>query len=341
MKKVRLGIVGAGGISNHFHLPELSQIQEAEIVAISDIKLERAEITAKKFGIGRWYRDYMEMIENEDIDAVVVATPHPTHAEIAIHAIEAGKHVLIQKPMTTNAKDSLRIVEASRKNPDIKIMVLPFIYYDTPVYDYVKDVLLYGGIGKICTAEARTSHGGPEKYQAEVANMFREPLDIWFFSSEKAQGGVLLDLGVYSITRIVYLLGRAKKVSAFTATLSKPSEVEDNSVVLIEMESGALAFAASSWTQVPGQNSTSLYGDKGVIHTNYFGYTIAIYREGLGWSYPDLPREKEPQHTHRHFIRCILNDEKPIGTPEEGHHVIQILEAAYESAKTGKTVTIS
>ncbi|GBC70359.1 Glucose--fructose oxidoreductase [Candidatus Calditenuaceae archaeon HR02] len=340
MKQVRFGIVGAGGISNHFHLPELSQIEEAEIVAISDIKPERAEITAKKFGIAHWYIDYKEMLEKEDLDAVIVATPHPTHAKIAIDAIEAHKHVLIQKPMTTNARDSFLIVEASRKNPDLKIMVLPFIYYDTPVYDYVKEVLLTGEIGKICMAEARTSHGGPEKYQAEIANMFGEPVDVWFFSSEKAHGGVLLDLGVYSVTRIVYMLGRARKVSAFTATLSKASEVDDNSIILIEMEDGTLALAESSWTQVPGQNTTSLYGDKGTIHINYLGHCIAIYSENIGWSYPNLPKEKEPQHTHRHFIRCILNNKKPIGTPEEGHHVMQILEAAYVSAKTGKTVTI-
>ncbi|MEM2446179.1 MAG: Gfo/Idh/MocA family oxidoreductase [Candidatus Bathyarchaeia archaeon] len=340
MKMVRFGVVGAGGISNHFHLPELSQIQEAEVVAISDIKLERAETTAKKFGIKRWYTNYNEMLEKEDLVAVIVATPHPTHAKITIDAIEAHKHVIIQKPMPTNARDSLLIVEASKKNPDLKIMVLPFIYYDTPVYDYVKDVLLNNEIGKICMAEARTSHGGPEKYQAEVANMFGEPVDVWFFSSEKAHGGVLLDLGVYSVTRLVYLLGRAKKVSAFISTLSKASEVDDNNVVLIEMECGTLAFAESSWTQVPGQNTTSLYGEKGTIHINHLGHSIAIYRENLGWSYPSLPKEKEPQHTHRHFIRCILNDEKPIGTPEEGHHVMQILEAAYVSAKRGKTVTI-
>ncbi|MEM4405097.1 MAG: Gfo/Idh/MocA family oxidoreductase, partial [Nitrososphaerota archaeon] len=129
MQKVRLGIVGAGGISNHFHLPELTQIAEAEVVAISDLKRERAEKTAKRFGIRHWYTDYREMLEKEDPDAVIVATPHPTHASIALDAIKAHKHVLIQKPMTTNAQDSQLILEESRKNPDLKIMVLPFVYY--------------------------------------------------------------------------------------------------------------------------------------------------------------------------------------------------------------------
>ncbi|MEM4238133.1 MAG: Gfo/Idh/MocA family oxidoreductase [Nitrososphaerota archaeon] len=340
MRKVRFGIVGAGGISNHFHLPELTQIAEAEVVAISDLKRERAEKTAERFGVRHWYTDYREMLEKEDPDAVIVATPHPTHASIALDAIKAHKHVLIQKPMTTNAQDSQLILEESRKNPDLKIMVLPFVYYDTPLYDYVKRALLAGEIGRVCMADARTSHGGPEKYQTEVAQMFDEVVDVWFFSPERAHGGVLLDLGVYSVTRLVYLLGRAKRVSAFTATLGKPIEVDDNNAVLIEMENGALAIAESSWTQTPGQNTTSIYGDKGTIHINYLGRSLAIYREGQGWSYPDLPGEKEPQHTHRHFIHCILTNKQPIGTPEEGHHVMQILDAAYQSAKTGKTITI-
>ncbi|MCS7145978.1 MAG: Gfo/Idh/MocA family oxidoreductase [Nitrososphaerota archaeon] len=340
MKKVRFGIIGAGGISNHFHIPELTKIEEAEVVAVADINRERARMTSERFSIRHCYTDYREMLMREDIDAVIVATPHPTHAQITVEAIKNHKHVMIQKPMTTNSRDSAWIVEEARKNPDLKVMVLPFVYYDTPIYDHVKSVLRNGEIGKVCMAEARTSHGGPEKYMQEVAQMFGEEVNVWFFSAEKAQGGVLLDLGVYSLTRLVYLLGRAKKVSALVATLDKSSEVDDNNAVLIEMESGVIAVAESSWTQTPGQNTTSLYGTKGTIHLNYLGYDIAIFKEPSGWAYPNMPKEKEPQHTHRHFINCIVNDTTPIGTPEEGHHVMRIIEAAYESAKYGRIITI-
>lgn len=281
------------------------------------------------------------MLEREDIDAVVIATPHPTHAEIAVNALRRHKHVLIQKPMTTNSRDSKLIVDEAKRNPDLKVMVLPFVYYDTPIYDFVKEALKKGEIGKICTAEAKTSHGGPEKYVSQVAQIFGEQPDVWFFSASKAQGGVLLDLGVYSVTRLVYLFGRARRVSAYVATLDKSSEVDDNNAILLEMENGILAVAESSWTQMPGQNTTSIYGNRGTIHINLLGRDIAIYREDTGWVYPELLKEKEPQHTHRHFIHCIKNNLQPIGTPEEGHHVMQILEAAYESAKSGRTITIT
>jgi len=340
LKVVRFGVVGAGGIANNFHLKELSQIQEAEVVAVADTNQERARVTAHRFGVKYWYTDYMEMLERDEIDAVIVATPHPTHARIAIDAIRMHKHVMIQKPMATNSRDSLKVVEEAKRSQGLKVMVLPFVYYDTPVYDYVKAILCGNEVGKVCMADARTSHGGPEKYVQDVAKMFGEKTNVWFFNAAQSHGGVLLDLGVYSITRLIYLLGRAKKVSALNALLDKPSEVEDNSALLIEMENGAISVAQASWTQTPGQDTTSLYGTEGTIFLNYHGHGIAVFKKGEGWSYPSIPKEKEPQHTHRHFIKCILADERPIGTPEEGHHVMQIIDAAYESAKTGKTIMI-
>ncbi len=341
MKSVRLGIVGAGGIANHFHLAELKQIESAEIMAVADLNENRARITAQKWGIKHWYTNYLEMLERADIDGVIVATPHPTHAEIAISALRAEKHVMIQKPMTTNAKDSWRIVEEARRHPNLKVMVLPFVYFDTPVYDYVKENLRQNTIGRVVTAEASTAHGGPERYQEEVASMFGEKVDIWYFDRDRAQGGVLLDLGVYSISRIVYLLGRVRSVFGSITTLEKQTSLDDNNIILLNLESGIQAMASSSWTQKPGQNSTRIYGTKGTILVNHIDTPLMIYLDGKGWLIPQLPKEKEPQHTHRHFVDCILNDKQPLGSPEEGHHIVQVIEAAYKSASIGKIVEIT
>jgi UDP-N-acetylglucosamine 3-dehydrogenase len=341
MQKVRFGVVGAGGITNHFHLPELKQIEEAEIVAVADLNENRARLTAQRWGIRWWYTSYLEMLERDDIDAVIVATPHPTHAEIAISALKADKHVMIQKPMATNSSDSWRIVEEARRHPRLKVMVLPFVYFDTPVYDYVKEILRENSIGHVVMAEALTSHSGPEKYQEEVASMFGEKVDLWYFDRERAHGGALLDLGVYSITRITYLLGRVKSVFGYLATLGKPTGLDDNNVIFLNMESGALAVAASSWTQKPGQNSTRLYGTKGTIFINQINTPLMVFLDGKGWLIPQISKEKEPQHAHRHFLKCILNDIQPLGSPEEGHHVVQVIEAAYKSASTGNVVQIT
>jgi predicted dehydrogenase len=341
MGKVNFGIIGCGGISNYFHIPELREIKEAEVVAVADVKPERARLTAERFNIKFWYSDHLKLLERSDVDAVIVATPHPTHAKLSVDAMEAGKHVIIQKPMCTKVEDAEAIVEASRKHSGLKVMVLPFVYFDTPAFDYVKNLLNEGVLGRICTARSRVAHGGPEKYQETVTRMFEEEKDCWFFNLERAHGGALLDLGVYAISQIVYLLGGVKRISAFVATLDKPAGVDDNDVVIMEMESGALAVVESSWTQITTLEGTSIYGTKGSAFLNYFNMPVAFYtQKESGWIVPTLAGEKEPQHTHRHFIKCILEDLKPIGSPEEGKHVVEIMEAAYESAKTGKTMML-
>lgn len=341
MGKVGFGIIGCGGISNYFHIPELKEIKEAEVVAVADIKPERARLTAERFNIKFWYSDHLKLLERSDIDAVIVATPHPTHAKLAIDAMDAGKHVMIQKPMCTKVEDAEAIVEASHKHSNLKVMVLPFVYFDTPVFDYVKNLLNSGALGRICMARSRVAHGGPEEYQENVTRMFGEEKNCWFFDPERAHGGALLDLGVYAISQIVYLLGRVKSVSAFIATLDKPAKVDDNNVIIMEMENGALAVAESSWTQIATLEGSSIYGTRGTIFLNYFNMPVLFYRlEEQSWIMPSLGREKEPQHTHRHFIKCILHDLKPIGSPEEGKRVVEIMEAAYESAEKGRTIML-
>jgi len=341
MKNVRFGIIGCGGISNYFHIPELKQIEDAEIVAVADLKPNRAKITAQRFNIKHWYTDALELLGRSDVDAVVVATPHPTHSKIAVEAIEAGKHVIIQKPMCTTVEDADAIVEAARRHPDLKVMTLPFVYFDTPLFDYVKNLLKKGEIGKVCTARARVAHSGPEKYQEEVTQMFGEEKICWFFDPKRAHGGVLYDLGVYAVSTLVYLLGKARKISAITSTIDKPTELDDNSAIIMEMENGSIAIAESSWTQVATLEGTSIYGTKGTILMNYMNVPVMAYKqEEARWVIPTLEKEKEPQHTHRHFVKCILEDKKPIGSPEDGRHIVEIMAAAYESAKTGKTVKL-
>lgn len=341
MRKVNFGIIGCGGISNYFHIPELKAIEEAEITAVADIKPERARLTAERFSIKFWYSDYMKLLERSDVDAVVISTPHPTHAKIAVDAIEAEKHVIIQKPMCTKVEDAEAIVEAASRHKNLKVMVLPFVYFDTPTFDYVKNLLSDGELGRICMVRSRVAHGGPEKYQEEVTRMFGEEKNCWFFDPERAHGGALFDLGVYAISQIVYLLGRVKNVTSLVATLDKPARVDDNNALLMEMENGAIAIAESSWTQIATLEGTSMYGTKGTVLLNYFNTPVLFYKQKENsWIMPTLAKEKEPQHTHRHFIKCILNNLKPIGTPEEGKHVVEIMEAAYESARTGKIIKL-
>jgi len=289
LRKVGFGIVGCGGISNYFHILELQQVREGKIVAVADMKPHRAETTAKRFKIKSWYADYHDLLERGDLEAVVVATPHPTHAQIGVDAMEAGKHIIIQKPMTTNVKDAESIVEAAKKHSDLKVMALPFVYFDTPAFDYARDLMNKGELGRICMARSRVAHGGPEQCQRDVTRMFNEEEDCWFFDPKRTHGGVLLDLGVYSVSQLVYLLGNAKRVSSFTATLDKPAEVEDNVAVILEMVSGTLAVAETSWTQTATMEGTYLHGTKGTLLLNSFNTQVMAYKQATSsWIMPSL-----------------------------------------------------
>lgn len=342
MRKIGFGVIGCGSIANSFHLPELRQIEEAELIAVADIRPNRARATAERFKVPLWFTDYNKLLELEDVEAVIIATPHPTHAKIAIDSIEAGKHVMIQKPMATSVEEANFIVEIAKKHPDLKVMVLPFIYYDIPVFDYTKNLLDRGELGKICMLRVRIAHQGPEASQREIARTFNEELkECWFLKSEKAHGGVLLDLGIYSVTMITLLLGRVRKIIAYMATLAKDADVEDNATLILEMNNGAIATVECSWTQPIPSEELSIYGTKGIIYLDKFRNKVRVFKEcNRSWITPSLPREKEPQHTHRHFIRSILEDREPIGTVEDGAYLIRILDAAYRSAILGKFIEI-
>jgi predicted dehydrogenase len=342
--KVSIGIIGCGGIANYFHLPELVQIKDVKVSAVADIKKNRAKATALKFKVPKWYTDYEELLERGDIDAVVVATPHPTHSPIAVDAIKAGKHVMIQKPMATNVKDANALVECARKYKNVKVMALPFVYFDNPSMKYIKSLLKNGHLGKVCMARFRVAHGGPEKYQEGVAKMFKEKAGrTWFFDREMAEGGALFDMGVYSITMATLLLGKARQVSSCIGTFEKKATVEDSAAIIMEMEHGAIAVVETAWTQARGIDEASLYGVKGIVFWDTaFGTPAVMYYRSSdsAWIAPQLQSEEEPQHAHRHFVKCILEDKQPIGTVDEGRYLVQVMEAAKISSRLGRVVKL-
>jgi predicted dehydrogenase len=342
LRKIGFGVIGCGGIANYFHLPELCSIEEANVVAVADIKENRARITASKFKVPNWYTDYRELLEREDVEAVVIATPHPTHSPIAVDAIKAGKHVIIQKPMATKVSDAEAVIECAKKRKDLKVMVLPFVYFDNPYFDYVKESIHNEYLGKVCMARIRVAHSGPEKYQDDVARMFNEETgDCWFFDKERAEGGALFDMGIYSFTIANLLFGRARRLVAFMDTLNKKASVEDSAAIIMNMEMEGIVVVETSWTQARGTNEIYIYGTNGMlIMEDFFGNPIVKHYDSSrsSWKIPSLLREKEPHHTHRHFVKCIIEDDVPLGTVEEGKYLVELMEAARRSSEEGRII---
>ena len=164
---VRFGIIGCGGIARGKHLRELEPVKEARIIVCSDISEDAAKSFAKDCGAEKWYTDYHEMLRRDDIDAVIVSTPHPLHSPIGCDVLAAGKHLLVQKPMATKNEDAKRLLEAEKKSGKV-VLALPYMYDHTFVK--MQDILQEGIIGQVTMARSRVAHdangqvvGSPKK----------------------------------------------------------------------------------------------------------------------------------------------------------------------------------
>jgi UDP-N-acetylglucosamine 3-dehydrogenase len=339
MDRVRYATIGCGGIAHMFHLPELARIPEAEFIVACDLRENRARLTAEKFAARHWTTDYRKVLERDDVDAVIVATYHPTHAPIACEVLAADKHVLVQKPLATRMEDADRMVEAAAQSSR-KTYCLPFLW--TPEFGMAVEMIRSGQLGKIIQLRARTAHGGPESYYCDTQKIFAEqPETCPFFLKHTSQQGALFDMGVYSVAALTGLAGSAVRVTGAVKTLDKQAEVDDTASLLIEMESGAIAVAETTWCQATGGEEVSVYGTEGTMVLNPWRHTLRVYRKQPeeGWFEPKLPSPAEAA-AHRHFIDCILKNQPPRPSPEHARHTIEIMLSAVQSYEDGRWATV-
>ena len=328
---VRFGIIGCGGIAKGKHLRELEPVKEARIVACSDISEDTARSFAKLCGAEKWYTDYNEMLQRDDIDAVVVSTPHPLHSPIGCDVLSAGKHLLIQKPMATKNEDAERLMEAEKKAGKIAL-ALPYMYDRTFVK--MQELLEVGIIGQVTMARSRVAHG------------INQGPNSWFAQKAVAEGGAMYDMGVYAAWRLVTLLGPVKEVSAMMNTCDPRVDVEKNAVLALEFANGAIGVLETSWQQKASLDGDVFYGLEGTIHAG--GGPLQVYARhdpksnDLSWQEVALP-ESIPMSTnpHQQFVNAILHGAPVLSTVTRGQHIVEILCAGYESFETGRTVELS
>jgi predicted dehydrogenase len=332
--QVRFGIIGCGGIANGYHMKDLSQIPEAQLVACADIRPQVAQEFAAKWGAEASYGDYHPLLARDDIDAVVVSTHHETHAAIAVDALEAGKHVLVQKPLTTRLEDADRLVAAAAARPRQKVQCFPFNWNRATV-EAIR-LLHDGAIGRPCQARRRVAHPGPSR-------------ESWFYDPAIAKFGASFDMGVYAVSGLTALMGPAVSVSGLVDTFEPGVRIDDNATWQLRFASGAHGTAETSWTQVAGVEGTVIYGLEGVIALGVPGADSALrlYQRTSGTSFAskgewwsiDLPPDPPPV-AHRELVDCILEERTPRGTPQHARHVTEILLAAHESDRTGQRVEL-
>ena len=262
---INVGILGAGGIAALSHLPEIAQVDGMRVSHICGRTESRLRLLCERFDVPRYSTSRADLLNDDALDAVIVALPHPLHAEAGLAVLKRGLHLFMQKPLCTTVEEADQLVAASEARPDQVVYCRPS--FDALVYE-MRRQLAAGAVGIVSGALARHSHGGPEVYYAEVTDSFEEQRvenDFWFFDADTAGGGALIDMGVYSIANLVALLGKVDFVTARMRTVAKPTAMEDTATLILEMANGALATAETGWCDPARSSFLRVHGTAGKL----------------------------------------------------------------------------
>ena len=353
-KKLKVGLIGLGGICRVAHMAGYKEMPEVEIVAICDINPEKIEFFKKEFDMDgvKSFTDYKELIKEKEVDFVDICTPNYLHSIIAVEALNAGIHVFCEKPDAVSTEEALKMQEAAQKSGKHLMVMRNNRYRNTA--KYLKKYIAEGKMGEIYCGRCgwQRRRGIPGK-------------GGWFTTKEQSGGGPLIDLGVHMIDLSIWLMGNPVPVAVSGCTYRKFADndvsdsinssfgeknvngtfdVEDLAMGFIKFDNGACLQIEFSWaSNVEKENIfVELRGTKaGVTFKND---KLEIYTEDDGYLEDVKPNITDGILNHganiKHFTDVILNGAKPDFVPEQGVNMIKILEAMYKSAETGEEVKL-
>ena len=342
---INIGILGCGKIAQVRHIPEYAENPDAKLAAFFSPNRARAQEQADKYG-GKVYDTAEALLADPDIDAVSICAANYAHAELSIQALNAGKHVLCEKPMATTLADCEAMVECAKKNG--KFLMIGHNQRLAKAHMEAKRLIDEGLIGDIITFRTSFGHGGPETWSISPGK------NVWFFDKKKAAMGVMADLGVHKTDLIQYLTGqRVVRTTARLVTLDKRGEdgeligVDDNAVCIYEMSGGAFGTMTASWTYYGAEdNSTVLYGTKGImrIYDDPAHSIVVKLADGQEQVYDVEQIQTNDNQTKSGvidlWVDCLKNNRAPEISGESALYAMRAVFASIESSQTGKTVEI-
>ncbi len=343
---IRAGIIGCGSIAQHRHIPEYTANPDAEIAGYCDWNRSRAEEMAARFG-GKVYESEDEMLADPSVDAVSVCVANTQHAAISIKALNAGKHVLCEKPMGVSVEECEAMVEAADRNH--RMLMIGQNQRLTPGHRRARQLIREGAIGKVLTFRTTFGHQGPETWSVMGRN-------TWFFDQNRAAMGAVLDLGVHKTDLIQYLLDDyVAEVKAFVVTLDKkddkdnPISVDDNSISIYRMRSGAIGTMTASWTYYGGEevNNTVIYGTEGVLHIyDHPDFTLYIQKRSGERIYYEMDKliVNELRYSSGvidEFVSALMEKRESCISGRDVMMAMKAVFASVRSGATGENVIIS
>ncbi|HEU5086653.1 MAG TPA: Gfo/Idh/MocA family oxidoreductase [Roseiflexaceae bacterium] len=372
-RPIKAGLIGCGSVSIRGILPHLTMDdarERVELVAVCDVVEARAREAAQRFGIREYYQHSTDMIASSDIDLVLIATPIPYHFADTVRALEAGKHVYVQKTMTTNLADAQTVVNLARGR-NLTLVASPGQML-WPGNQQARDLIRSGAIGKVYWAFGTTagSHEYEPLRQGEGELAAIDP--TWYY---QLGGGPVYDMTVYMLHTLTGILGPVQRVSAMSGIgLPErrwrdkviPVSMDDNTLMLLDFGNSLFAMAGGHNCQggrMLRWGAMGFYGSGGSVETldTEPGQRAALHL--AGHAPDDLPRSANgpyipngtlPYVTKEHVdvpeshvyadimhtAECITEGRPPVPSGEHAAHVIEIIEKGYLAAKTGQTQSI-
>ncbi len=346
MSKTKVALLGAGFIAD-IHVESYHRfVPDAEVVAVYTRDPKKAEAFAQKHHIPQWFSDLDQAITESGCEVVDIGIPNFLHHRAVLAAARAGKHVIIEKPLALNLEEADEMITACQ-TANCKLMYAEELCF-APKYERVRKLVNEGAVGTLFQMRQCEKHSGPHS--------------DWFYDINQSGGGAMMDMGCHGLAWFRWMLGGRPKAVSVYAHMQRNlihkgrTQAEENSMVTVEFEGGAIGVAENSWAKHGGMDDrVEVYGTGGVIYADLFvgnsaltyseaGYGYAMEKAGStkGWSFTifeEAFNQGYPQEL-KHFIECVRTGQEPVVTGEDGRAVLEMMMAAYQSARTGQRVPL-
>jgi len=347
--KLRCAVIGAGSIGlDHVH--SLTTCHRAAAVAIAETNPQRAREVSARHNIPRSYADYHELLEQPDIDAVIIALPNHLHAPVAIEALKARKHVLVEKPMATSMKDAVKMIDVA-KSMKRTLMVAQNFRFNKHT-QVARQAVERGDLGELYHIRS---------FWLRRAGIPR--IGSWFTQKKLAGGGCLYDLGVHLLDTCLHLMKEFEVASVTCQTYSKfgqrglgemdwgkgevdpkrPFDVEDYGVALMRLKSGRTISMEVGWACFQNHEAREFGIDVFGTNAGLSLFPAKLFRNTIEAQETIVFNPSKvalPEDRVHHFVSCVLDGKKLLVPPEESLKVQQALDALYASAASGKEVRL-